>query len=84
MQAAAGTVIDPDPIDGAADPNVSVRGIDATTGTLRWQLPAMHLVGDVPLVCGNGEDFCIPTSRWTDVRAGRGECDHGPRGEHGP
>ncbi len=61
VQVAASNVIDLDPVYGAADPDVSVRGIDATTGTLRWELPEMHVVGDIPLVCGSSKDFCIVT-----------------------
>jgi hypothetical protein len=53
-----GVVIDLEPVNGDY-PSVTIRGIDVATGSVRWQIPGMFLVGDVTLACAGESDFCI-------------------------
>jgi PQQ-like domain len=53
------TVIDLVP-DRAAEPAVTVEGIDVATGQHMWSLPGPLVVSDAPAVCVDGKSFCVP------------------------
>ena len=48
------------PANGPSNPNVSVEGVDASTGNVLWKVPQQLVLSDAPVVCAADEYFCIP------------------------
>jgi len=53
------TVLDLKPPANADDPNVTIEGLDAATGSVLWSEPQPALLTDAPTVCTNDADFCL-------------------------
>jgi hypothetical protein len=47
------------PAGAPTDPDVRVQGIDVATGNVAWTVPGEGVVTDAPVICGNGNDFCV-------------------------
>lgn len=60
LPAAAGaTVADIVPAKNLANPAVMLDGINASTGTVEWQLPGPFVLSDNPASCVGDQDFCV-------------------------
>ncbi len=57
--AVGNTVIDLSPVGTAANPIVTISGIDAVTGSVLWHLPGGFDLSDNPSVCASNQDFCV-------------------------
>jgi hypothetical protein len=56
---ADGTVLDVAPTGKGANPNVTISGIDATTGAKQWSLRSAIVLSDNPAPCVGNQDFCL-------------------------
>ncbi len=61
-------VLNLSPAGVPSDPDVRVQGLDAATGEVTWTVPGEGAVTDAPVICGDGEDFCVDAA--TNTGAG--------------
>ncbi len=53
------TVLGFAPARNPRDPDVTLQGIDATTGRIMWSEPQAVILSDAPAVCPGGRYFCV-------------------------
>jgi hypothetical protein len=63
------TVLGLSPADGSRNPEVTVEGLDAATGSTMWTVPQPLVLSDAPVACASGQYFCIPAFVTTDSTA---------------
>ncbi len=70
-----GVVIDLAPTGAPTDPAVSIEGLDATTGVVRWTYPETGIALDAPATCGGAGMACLSWESATSTSSSLIELD---------
>jgi outer membrane protein assembly factor BamB len=80
-----GTVLDLAPAQSSSDPTVTIKGVNVTTGRVRWSDPDA-ILSDAPAVCPGDQEFCVAafdsdtTNVLVGIDPGTGRLDGAIRG----